>query len=815
MKKILIACLAAFATFASFLVPARAADPIVLDGTGQVMAIIDVGFDTSLPSIKNRVLAEACFAVYASCPDGTDQMIGSGAATLTPDFALLNKQTHGTEMASVALQVAPNTKLVLVRDMGFKPNGTVYMGLQQLRSGLQWIRDNAVKYGITSVSVSQGARLVSCTPTNNTSEQLAISDLKKMGIPVFLPAGNNGQVGRIDFPACTPDAISIGGLEKRPDSMSAPFEAGLPWAQSNYSSEIDFWSLARWKTQRPGGATTITIGTSNSTAAFNGYWSILRQAKPTATYQEIFDSITSTATEFSTPVVPSGKAINLKAAAELLAGSPVAFIDATPTGASTGTEVIVDPNIDPATLPKPIISNSSPKSPYLLERNTYYPEGYMQMRLNITDTIGVTSLKVYLVDPTGKETLVENAIIPSNPRAFSYDQYLNIPANAAPGSKWSFVIRATNVNGMTERNLGTFTVLAVPEDKTRPTFDFNSTYQSRANTNLQKPGVAVPIYLNARDDVKLVSASYTVTAPDGSSKTYPMTWSAGPLITTRGYNSSWIVPSNAVPGSKYLITANVSDGVGKSNDQVFATVTVYSAPVSTPKPTPSPTASASATPTPTPSTTPVPSSTATSSTPRPQTINFPAIATREYGPAYKLNATSSSGLPITYSSLTPDTCTIMNSNGSPFVQAVDPKNIVTSINCSVRASQPGDSNYSAATNVDRTFMWKAVRTIINASGAVSLIGRGPHSFTAKYTAVDSAVRGGLSGWGPAVTVNSLTPNVCSVKSVIFEDSASKLYSTITIEGKANGGCSLTLSAPATPTRLATSVNITRIISGIK
>ena len=64
-----------------------------------------------------------------------------------------------------------------------------------------------------------------------------------MGIPVFLPAGNNGQVGRIDFPACTPDAISIGGLEKRPDSMSAPFEAGSPWAQSNYSSEIDFWSL--------------------------------------------------------------------------------------------------------------------------------------------------------------------------------------------------------------------------------------------------------------------------------------------------------------------------------------------------------------------------------------------------------------------------------------------------------------------------------------------------------------------------------------------------------------------------------------------
>ena len=41
-----------------------------------------------------------------------------------------------------------------------------------------------------------------------------------------------------------------------------------------------------------------------------------------------------------------------------------------------------------------------------------------------------------------------------------------------------------------------------------------------------------------------------------------------------------------------------------------------------------------------------------------QTINFPAIADREYGPGYILNATASSGLPITYKSLTPNVCYI-------------------------------------------------------------------------------------------------------------------------------------------------------------
>ena len=92
MKKNAVIIGLVLAMITSIFVPARAAEPMVLDGTGQVMAIIDVGFDTTLPSIKGRVIAEACFATYSSCPDGTDRMIGTGAATLNPDFALLNKQ---------------------------------------------------------------------------------------------------------------------------------------------------------------------------------------------------------------------------------------------------------------------------------------------------------------------------------------------------------------------------------------------------------------------------------------------------------------------------------------------------------------------------------------------------------------------------------------------------------------------------------------------------------------------------------------------------------------------------------------------------
>ena len=141
--------------------------------------------------------------------------------------------------------------------------------------------------------------------------------------------------------------------------------------------------------------------------------------------------------------------------------------------------------------------------------------------------------------------------------------------------------------------------------------------------------------------------------------------------------------------------------------------------------------------------------------------------------------------------------------------------MTSSISCGVRASQTGNASFRTAIPVDRTFLWRATRTMITAGGVVSLVGRGPHTFTARYTAVDSAVRGGLNGWGPAVNATSLTPSVCSVVSVVYEDTARKLFSSITIEGKVNGTCSLSLNAPATPTRLATTVNLTRIFSGIK
>ncbi|MFZ2167662.1 MAG: MBG domain-containing protein [Minisyncoccia bacterium] len=77
-----------------------------------------------------------------------------------------------------------------------------------------------------------------------------------------------------------------------------------------------------------------------------------------------------------------------------------------------------------------------------------------------------------------------------------------------------------------------------------------------------------------------------------------------------------------------------------------------------------------------------------------QTITFDALSNKTFGdPDFDVSATASSGLSVSFSSLTTSVCTV--SGVSVHLVAVG--------TCTIRASQAGDSNYNAASNVDRSF----------------------------------------------------------------------------------------------------------------
>ena len=89
--------------------------------------------------------------------------------------------------------------------------------------------------------------------------------------------------------------------------------------------------------------------------------------------------------------------------------------------------------------------------------------------------------------------------------------------------------------------------------------------------------------------------------------------------------------------------------------------------------------------------------------PQTQTITFTAIATQTLGTSPALSATATSGLPVTFASITPAVCTVSGSTAT----------LLTSGICTIAGSQSGSSAYLAANPVEQSF------TVLGAGQTVS------------------------------------------------------------------------------------------------
>ena len=143
-----------------------------------------------------------------------------------------------------------------------------------------------------------------------------------------------------------------------------------------------------------------------------------------------------------------------------------------------------------------------------------------------------------------------------------------------------------------------------------------------------------------------------------------------------------------------------------------------------------------------------------------QTISFSAAPALTAGGSARVSASANSNLAVGYTSVTPSVCAINASSG-----------VVTALvagNCTVRASQAGNSAWAAAADVTQNL---TVSFAIQSIGFSSL----PSSLVAGSTV---AVRASASSALP-VSLSSLSPTVCSV------DSSSAL-----VTGLVAGSCSV-------------------------
>lgn len=174
-------------------------------GKGYSVAVVDTGVSSTHPFLGGRVVAEACFTYNNSCPNGTNQQTGSGAARPT--------HWHGTHVAGIIAGkdsnsngVAPEAGIVAVNI--FEKDGSAYE--ESLLSGLQYVLSVKDRYNIVSVNLSLGTSKVWLTSCDEVVPELTniIRKLTAANIAIVAAAGNAFSHG-MSNPACINGVVSV------------------------------------------------------------------------------------------------------------------------------------------------------------------------------------------------------------------------------------------------------------------------------------------------------------------------------------------------------------------------------------------------------------------------------------------------------------------------------------------------------------------------------------------------------------------------------------------------------------------------------
>ena len=226
-----------------------------------VLAILDTAIDTSIPGLQGKIVGEVCILEYALCPNGTNFQEGSGAASMPANLIVKNGFDHGTYMASTAVQYNPNLKILFIKIIANTAAGLRKpTGESTISAALFWVRENAAKYNVKAVSISQGSRGMLgkagtqyCPTFPRTIS--AVQSLNSMNIPVFSAVGNSRDYSRIDWPSCIPDVVSVGAVDQIGEITSY---------SNNDSALLDFFALGNMPAAGPA-ITKNIAGTSAAT----------------------------------------------------------------------------------------------------------------------------------------------------------------------------------------------------------------------------------------------------------------------------------------------------------------------------------------------------------------------------------------------------------------------------------------------------------------------------------------------------------------------------------------------------------------------
>lgn len=196
-----------------------------------------------------------------------------------------------------------------------------------------------------------------------------------------------------------------------------------------------------------------------------------------------------------------------------------------------------------------------------------------------------------------------------------------------------------------------------------------------------------------------------------------------------------------------------------------------------------------------------------------QAITFTMPTSRFYGGvATALTGTSTSGLPLTYSTTTPAVCKIVTTDSGSLLTSVETLAASNTAGCLVVASQAGNGTYSPAANVSRSITWSKESTTIKGtwSGAISISGATLNLLVSSTSQPSLNER--VAGTN-ALTITSKTPSICKVETPEYVGT-SVVHTKVLVKALWNGSCQLTVSFAGNRYWLASTTPIAASINGM-
>ena len=217
-------------------------------------------------------------------------MFGKGAASLDVARIKHKAMSHGTQMASVAYEIDPSTKLVMIRIVGMSEKGFANSyTTRAVNKALNWVNENAERLNVGAVSLSVGRSYKEASCPIEAELQTQVRNLLTRNIPVIAATGNGSNKLKVDYPACVPEVIAVGATDRRYTVRAIQGWVYPIMLISNQGPDLDLYALGRYTTTDAFGQKSVSIGTSSATAAFATY--VVKQMSLGLAYTDVMTKV--------------------------------------------------------------------------------------------------------------------------------------------------------------------------------------------------------------------------------------------------------------------------------------------------------------------------------------------------------------------------------------------------------------------------------------------------------------------------------------------------------------------------------------------